>query len=155
MSKLDKVPLEDGVEENSAEQAEEKPFDAEEFLTTDQRRESAIREKEHDLTGVSAELVAKCNLHLEEDKDNCTILISGKINGHDVALTAYYDKATSFYIAYEGSVDGAKLEKQEAGKLYTKYKEIAWMQSGFYREYVEKGIDEESSKKTVDELLNL
>lgn len=34
MSKLDEMPLEDGVEKNSAEQAEEKPFDAEEFLNS-------------------------------------------------------------------------------------------------------------------------
>ena len=46
MSKLDEMPLEDGVEKNSVEQAEEKPFDAEEFLND---RRSGYEERVNDI----------------------------------------------------------------------------------------------------------
>lgn len=126
----------------------------EDHLTVDQRKEGAIREKEHDLAGVSAELVAKCNLRFE--KDNVPYLISGEIDGCEVELQCKeYKNPDGKTISYFGTVNGVIVDPEKAEKLYQKYRDIAYMQSGRLLEKAKWEVSKESSNEIVEELLNL
>ena len=121
-----------------------------------ERRESALREKEYEIfesTGVSPELLSKCQLTYENTQDrnsNSTEVIRGTIDGNEIGLSRLRQSDTLFF--YTGGLNGVEMKNEEdMEKLFNKYVEVAKMQSG---EHVIEGI-EKLNKELVDKLINL
>lgn len=115
-----------------------------------------LRLKEYEIfesTGASPELLRKCKLSYEAG-NNGEGGISGEIDGNIIKLFQKnpFGVTSEQGYRYEGEINTIKIEDEEDAKsLYTKYVEVAKMQSGEHGFEAMKKLD----KELIDKLLSL